>query len=106
MPTGYTSKLYEGKDQSFNEFVMRCARAFGALITMRDDPSDAPIPDEFTADSYYSERIATTTRELAEVSAWTQTQGINAANASYAAAVESWNQRRIKQAALATRNSA
>lgn len=32
---------------------MRCARAFGALIEMRDDPMDAPIPDEFKPSDYH-----------------------------------------------------
>ena len=50
MPIGYTSKLHDG-DQPFNEFIMSCARAFGALVTMRDDPNDAPIP-EFEVSEY------------------------------------------------------
>jgi hypothetical protein len=36
MPTEYTAKLME-KGQDFDEFVMTCARAFGACILMRDD---------------------------------------------------------------------
>jgi hypothetical protein len=42
MPTGYTSKLHD-KDQSFEEVVWTCARAFGALFHMRDDGLDAPL---------------------------------------------------------------
>lgn len=53
MPTGYTSNLYDGKDQSFPEFAMDCARAFGALILMRDDPKGTPIPDEFAPSDYH-----------------------------------------------------
>lgn len=42
MPTGYTATLCE-KDQPFSEFVLGCARAFGACISQRDDPmSDLP----------------------------------------------------------------
>lgn len=48
MPTGYTSKLYEGEPQTLPEFILDCARAFGALIIMRDEPADAPIPDKVT----------------------------------------------------------
>lgn len=58
MPTGYTADLYDGKDQSFPEFALACARAFGALILMRDDPKDAPIPDEFAPDDYHVKKIA------------------------------------------------
>lgn len=42
MPTGYTSEIEKGI--SFEKFVMRCARAFGALIMMRDESMDAKIP--------------------------------------------------------------
>lgn len=51
MPTGYTHGLTE--ETSFREFALTCARNFGALITMRDEPMDAPIPDEFSPDDYH-----------------------------------------------------
>jgi len=38
MATGYTSKLYDG-EQEFGEFVLDCARAFGAYIHLRDEPN-------------------------------------------------------------------
>lgn len=50
--TGYTYELVE-KKLSFEQFAMRCARAFGALIEMRDDNMDAPIPDEFPPSGYH-----------------------------------------------------
>lgn len=67
MPTGYTSKLYEGEPQTFPEFALSCARAFGALITMRDDAMDAPIPDEFQPSSYHQERLAEAEARLVEL---------------------------------------
>lgn len=42
MPTGYTYKIVN-EGQTFPEFAMGCARAFGALIHMRDDPWGAPL---------------------------------------------------------------
>lgn len=51
MPTGYTAKLAEG-EQTFQEFALTCARAFGACIEMRDEPFDAPIPDSFEPSDY------------------------------------------------------
>jgi hypothetical protein len=69
MPTGYTSKLYEGEDQTFEDFAWSCARAFGALILMRDDPADAPIPEKFEPSSYHVEKLAEAERELAEFEA-------------------------------------
>jgi hypothetical protein len=42
MPTGYTAKLYEGEEQTFEEFALTIARAF-SHIELRDTPL-GPIP--------------------------------------------------------------
>lgn len=55
MPTGYTEAI--GRGVSFKEFVLLCARGMGALITMRDDPWDAPIPDEFKPSDYHQKEL-------------------------------------------------
>lgn len=55
--TGYTYQLVE-KDQNFNQFVWTCARAFGALIHMRDEDLDAPINlEENSESSYHKDRL-------------------------------------------------
>lgn len=64
MPTGYTSDIYEGKEVSGKDFLIKCARAFGACIMMRDDSLDAPIPEEFKPNTYYSESLETAKKEL------------------------------------------
>ena len=46
MPTGYTADIQDGKITTLREYALSCARAFGALIMMRDDPHDAPIADD------------------------------------------------------------
>jgi hypothetical protein len=51
MPTSYTAAIAD--DISFNDFVMGCARAMGALISMRDSPSDAVIPEWFVPSAYH-----------------------------------------------------
>lgn len=51
MPSGYTETLYKGEDQTFEQFAMQCARAFGALIELRDEPH-AEIPEKFEASQY------------------------------------------------------
>jgi len=56
MPTGYTAKLME-EGQSFNDFILGCARAFGACVTMRDDSSDKPIPEKFEPTDYHVKKI-------------------------------------------------
>lgn len=74
MPTGYTADLYDGKDVSFEDFTLGCARAFGALISMRDSSKDAPIPDEFVPSRYHRERIIEIEKRMKEVNEWTPAQ--------------------------------
>ncbi len=49
--TGYTYPVIEGKVTELREFVWDCARAFGALVLMRDDPKNAIVP-EFEPSTY------------------------------------------------------
>jgi len=58
MPTGYTYPVVEGKITEFSDFALSCARAFGALITMRDDPHDTPIPETFEPSDYNAKKLA------------------------------------------------
>lgn len=74
MPTGYTAPVGDGTVTEFQQFALQCARAFGALITMRDDPMDAPIPDEFTPSTHHTEQLAKATTRLAELQAMTPEQ--------------------------------
>lgn len=37
MPTGYTAIIDDNPDVTFKEYAWRCARAFGALVLLRDD---------------------------------------------------------------------
>lgn len=67
MPTGYTADLTE--QTTFADFATRCARAFGALIMMRDSPMDAPIPDEFKPDGYYLKSLDDAKSRLAQLQA-------------------------------------
>lgn len=69
MPTGYTQKLMEN-GQSFPDFVLGCARAFGACVMMRDDPQDTPIP-EFKPSDYNAKAKAEAEAEIARLEAMT-----------------------------------
>lgn len=66
MPTGYTYKVSEDKDYMFEDFIWDCARAFGALMHMRDDNQDAKIvmPEQT---SYYQDSVEQHTKELARL---------------------------------------
>lgn len=89
MPTGYTAKLYDGQDQTFEEFVLSCARAFGALITLRDTP-EAPIPDKFEPSSYYEGALEKDIQEIADNANRTDEQWEAMAEAEHQHAVASW----------------
>ena len=89
MPTGYTYPVVEGKISDFPTFAMTCARAFGALVTMRDDPADAPIPEEFKPSDWNEKRLAESRAKLAEIQALTPEQAEAVAAAEYTAALAS-----------------
>jgi hypothetical protein len=72
MPTGYTAAVQSGDVTEFKDFALSCARAFGALITMRDDPMDADIPDEFAPDPYYANALAEAKASLAKLNAMSE----------------------------------
>ena len=67
MPTGYTANL-EGV--TFPQFALRCARAFGALIDLRDDPLDIPLPDCIKPSDYSRKRLTLAFEALLEVESW------------------------------------
>jgi len=72
MPTGYTAPVVDGEVTEFKDFALRCARAFGALISMRDEPLSAPIRDEVDGDEgYYKERLNEDIALLAKLEAMT-----------------------------------
>ena len=67
MPTGYTADVVDGKITELKDFALRCARGMGACITMRDDPWDAPIPENFEPHlSYYGPALEKARTELAK----------------------------------------
>lgn len=81
MATGYTDIISRGA--TFEEFVLRCARAFGAFVEMRDSSLDATIPDEFKPSTYHAENLAKAKQRLASIESWSLTNAEIAANADY-----------------------
>lgn len=97
MPTGYTASVSDGKVTEFNEYAMNCARAFGALISMRDDPSDAEIPAEFAPSDYHVKALADAKERLAQLQAMTIDQRKIAADAAHNEEVASWDRREAEK---------
>lgn len=76
MPTGYTAELSE-KGQSFNDFVLTCARAFGACIHQRDEPMNVrPRPENKTKDNYHTKQLNDALAALADVKTWSDDKKI------------------------------
>lgn len=68
MPTGLTVKIYEGKDVSFKEFALLCARQFGALAHMRNEDLDVQIIKK-EPNIYYLEELNEAKKKLEEFKA-------------------------------------
>lgn len=72
MPTGYTADVQDGKITEFKDFALQCARAFGALIDMRDSPKDAPLPAKIKPKtSYHDKALAEAIERLAKLRSMT-----------------------------------
>jgi hypothetical protein len=69
MPTGYTDYIKDGI--TFQQFALRCARAFGACVEMRDSDMDEPIPDEFKPSDYHTNALKEANKNLAKYKSMT-----------------------------------
>ena len=70
MPTGYTEGVSKGEITDFKVYALRCARAFGACIMLRDEPVTDEIP-EFEPSDYHQKRLEEAQTSLAEFNAMT-----------------------------------
>ncbi len=75
MPTGYTAGIEKG--MSFQKFALQCARNFGALIEMRDEPMDAEIKLPVYSD-YHEKELDKARKELKRLEGLTATQAMAA----------------------------
>ncbi len=104
MPTGYTHAVQTGEVVSLRDFAMQCARNFGALILMRDEPSDAEIPDRFEPNTSYSDDgLAEAEKILAAEASWTDADCGAHADADYRAAFDSYRERESERYAQKVR---
>lgn len=72
MPTCYTSILAEREDMTLRDFALMCARNFGALVMMRDEPLDAPIPEKFEPEAYIKKNLDEAQKEYDDFLALTE----------------------------------
>lgn len=83
MPTGYTADVANGKISDFPTFAMQCARAFGALVTMRDEPLSAPVP-VFEPSDFHIEALLAAQARLDHLNAMSSDEIVSARNAEEA----------------------
>lgn len=84
MPTGYTAGVADGTITDLPTFAMQLARGMGALIIMRDDPDDAPIPERFEPYPWNAEKLAAAKAERDRLYAMSDADAQAAANAEHA----------------------
>lgn len=97
MPTGYTAAVEED-GISFEQFAMRCARAFGALALLRDEPLDAPIPEELKPSDWHSIRAQEAQARLDQLESMPFPEIETAALHSYLNEHENWKKYNREQA--------
>ena len=93
MPTGYTHPVQNGQITTLAEYAIMCARAFGATITMRDEPMSTPIPDHFEPSTYHEEQRKQAEARLARLDRLSPIEAQTLCQAEYAASVRSWARR-------------
>lgn len=106
MPSGYTVRIHDGKPTTFEQFVWSCARGMGALIMMRDDDWNAPIPERFEPGDYAQNKIREIEAQLVELQSLSQEQAEIAAQADYEEAHQKWVNTREERLALRARYEA
>lgn len=57
MPTGYTAVLLDKPETTFATFALRCARAMGYFVRMREDLLDAALPIEINPGEYERKQL-------------------------------------------------
>lgn len=98
MPTGYTAAVADGSITTLRDFALRCSRGMGALVTMRDEPFDAPVPTRLEPSRWNEERLAETEAKLAELRAMGPGEKAEVAAAAQAKARASWREGQARKA--------
>lgn len=81
MPSAYTASVADGTITELKPFAMQLARGMGALVMMRDDPWDAPIPERFEPSQYNAERLAEAKAERDRITSMSDAEADAAAKA-------------------------
>lgn len=83
VPTGYTEDIYSGKDVSFADFAMKCARATHYLASMQDVSLNVPMPDHIEPNSHSAEELERLEEYAKRVMEWSNEQAKQEAQQAY-----------------------
>lgn len=98
MPTGYTADVADGNITTLKEFAYSCARGMGALVSMRDSPHNAPIPEKFEPSEYNRIELEKSQKQLSELNDASLDKLEEAANLYYLNELEYFNKRKARDA--------
>ncbi len=85
---GYVHSIINGETSDLRSFALRCARGMGALIMMRDEPLDTPVPDAFAPSDWNAKKLAEARIALAEIAALTPEEAEERAASDFNTAME------------------
>jgi len=104
MPTGYTAPVQDGTITELSDFALICARAFGAMVLLRDSDQSLEATRRFIAEgayaessSYYEERLTEARARLDALLAMNDADALAAAQAERDSAEEREREREEKR---------
>jgi hypothetical protein len=106
MPTGYTEVISRNPSITFEQFALRCARAFGALITLRDESIEAPLPQKIEVEDYHLKKVSEAKKWLAKVAEMEDDELERHAAAAFEKADTEWRKSEADRKALGERYKA
>lgn len=97
MSNAYTCEIPKGI--SFPDFALRCAREFGALIEMRDEPLDAPIK-KMEPGSYHMDVVKSHEKDIAAILSLSEEECDKKVENEYSDSLTAWYKHREYQGDL------
>ena len=98
MPTGYTAPVAEGTITTLRDFALLCARNFGALVTMRDEPFTTPVPERMEPSPYYATEARWYRQRLAELERMSPSEAQRQCQQAHSLATAAWRRRTTEEA--------
>lgn len=95
MPSGYTYDITKNPSLTAREFILRCARAFGACIMQRDDDIGEP-PKRREPDRYHDNELKKAVARLGELLTMSNEQAQSIVDAEYTSELVRYDRDSVK----------